>query len=273
MTDSTVETPLCECGCGEQVTPGLVFGKPRRYIRGHGPQAKAKASQPARNAIDAPPVSFGESPSLNDLKAAAADRPEDRAPGKVKGKRGKTRTTKDEPENIPPFRAGPIAAGMNKLYLRTGKLVRVMDHDIGTAIIGTTKKESDDDVTVGEAWEELAKTNPRIRAFLLKMIAGGAYTQLIMAHAPIFLAIIMKDGIKKHIPFMRLIEAVLVDRDEATGDEQPTDIAAMLGGLSPQDAQQMAAMAQGMMAQMGFSMDGRNTQATPRTPEVGDEAA
>jgi len=274
MTETPVEqaTQPCECGCGQNVTPGLVFGKPRRYIRGHGPQAKGKQA-PSGGTKPEPPASFGTSPSLDELKASKDDREEDRAPGKVKrGKRGKE--PRQAPE-VPPFRAGPIAAGMNKLYLRAGKLVRVMDPDIGTAIIETTRKETDDDVTVGEAWEELAKTNPRIRAFLLKLISGGAYGQLLMAHLPIVLAILMKDAIRKRLPFQRIMDAMLVDRDEATGEEAPSDIAAMMGNLSPADVQQMMGMAQAMMG--GINLDGmtsRNgTQRAPAPAETDGEAA
>lgn len=244
------ELPLCECGCGGQVTGGLVFGRPRRYIRGHGPQAKTgtKPHQPA------PPV--GTTPSLDELKASAGDKAkaeDDRAPGKgTKAKRTRGRRPKDEGQ-VPPFRAGPIATGMNKMYARAGKIVKVMDPAIGEAILSTTRKEAEDDVTVGEAWEELAKTNPRIRAALLKMIQGGAWGQLIMAHAPIFLAVIMKDGIRKHIPFMKLIEAILSEDD--TGE--PSSVSVMMGGLTPEDAAQAMEFAQGLMSQMGFGMMAR----------------
>lgn len=253
--DVETDLPLCACGCGEPVTAGLVFGKPRKYIRGHGPQAKM-GTKPHVSAL--PP---GQSPSLDDLKANAGDKATaegDRAPGKP-GKGGKRARRPKTEASVPPFRAGPIATGMNKLYARTGKIVKVMDPVIGEAIISTTRKESDDDVTVGEAWEELAKTNPRIRAFLLKMIQGGAWGQLIMAHAPIFLAVIMKDGIRKHIPFMKLIEAVLSD-DETTGEQSP--VSAAMGGMTPADMEQAMNFAQGMMAQMGFGL-GQRGAAVP----------
>ncbi len=257
--------PFCEDGCGERVTPGLVFGKPRRYIRGHGPQAKgqkATASKPTA-------LPSGTSPSLDDLKANAGDKakPEDdRAPGKTKG-RGRGRTKPRPKADVPPFRAGPIAAGMNKLYARTGKIVQVLDPDIGGAIIAVTRKESDDDVTVGEAWEELAKTNPRIRAFLLQMIQGGAWGQLIMAHAPILLAVIMKDGIRKHIPFMKLIEAMLSD-DDATGETSP--ISTAMGGMTEADVQRAMGFAQGLMEQMGMGMAFRTVPSGQRQTVPGD---
>jgi hypothetical protein len=137
---------------------------------------------------------------------------------------------------------------MNKLYAKAGKIIKVMDPEIGNAILSVTRKESDDDVTVGEAWEEIARTNPRIRMFLLKMIAGGAWTQLLMAHAPILLAVVMKDQVRKHIPFMRLVSALLEDDEDGT----PSDISEAFGGLTPDDAEQMANFAQTMATQMGM---------------------
>lgn len=197
------------------------------------------------------------SPSLEDLKAAKeqtgteqneAEQPAgDRAPAPPQGK-SKNRKLSDDgkpsPQVIPAFKEGVIAAGVNKLYRRTGKIVRVMDRDIGIAIIETTRKEDEEDVTVGEAWEELARVNPRIRRFLLKLIAGGAWGQVVAAHAPILMAIVMKDAIARHIPFMALIEAFLGEDEDG-----PSEVSEALGGLQPVDMVQMMQMAQQMMGQ------------------------
>lgn len=237
--------PFCEDGCGERVTPGLVFGKPRRYIRGHGPQAKGKtgsAKTPASPRTVPPSVD-----ELKETTAAAGD--EDKAPGTgtrpPKGSRARAKSGKREPVDAPPFRAGPIATGMNKLYARTGKILRVMDPDIGNAVLASTRKESEDDVTVGEAWEELAKVNPRIRVTLLKMIQGGAWGQLMMAHAPIILAILMKDAIRRRIPMFKLVSALFDGDDDGTsagGD--------FTGGMNQDDLNQAMAMASGLVEQM-----------------------
>jgi hypothetical protein len=220
---------------------------------------------PNRPKVDLP---HGKSPSLEDIKAAGApivEPDQDRAPGKAKRSWRAAGTVKEAPE-IPPFRAGPIAKGMNRLYARTAKIVKVMDPAIGAAILSTTRKDDDDDITVGEAWEELAKTNPRIRLFLLRLIAGGAWGQLLMVHAPIFMAILLKDGIRQHIPFMAMVEAMLSNEDDYEAQDQTLDVSAMLGGLRPEDAQQMAAMAQQMMANMAGNM----TSNLPRQPSQQD---
>lgn len=201
--------------------------------------------------------------SLDDLKAAGPIQRgrEDRAPS---GKGAPATTSagrEDEPSPLPPFRAGPIAKGMNKLYRRIGKIVKAMDRDIGIAIIEATKKEAEDDVTVGEAWEEIAKTNPRIRRVLLKMVEGGAWMQLFWAHAPIFLAILMKEQIAKHIPFAKIIAAVssLDDEDEETPEpSSPRGGGSLPFGLRQDDVNQMMTMFGPAIAQMGAN--------TPRAP-------
>lgn len=175
------------------------------------------------------------------------ERGKDREPGTgiVKGKARRVK----EPEDIPAFRAGPIAKGMNRLYLKTGKLVRGFDPEVGQAIIDSTKKESEDDVTVGEAWEELARVNPRIRKFLTKLITGGAWGQLFMAHAPILLAVVMKPAIISHIPFAKVIESMA----EAEDDTAPGE-GALPGGMTAADAGEAFAFAQAQAEKMGFSI-------------------
>ncbi len=140
--------------------------------------------------------------------------------------------------------------------------MRIWDAEIGTAIIETTRKETPDDVTVGEAWEELAKANPRIRVFLLRLISGGAYTQLIMAHMPILLALFMKDAIRDKLPFGKVMEAFIpedVSRETANGVGTPSSISDLLAGMTPEDMQMAAGFAQNLMRDVG---------GTGRAPEA-----
>jgi hypothetical protein len=207
-------------------------------------RAKKLPGRPGKPETQSTP---GESPSLESLRAEKVRRTEDRAPGKSpRTRRGRV---KAEPAVVP-YKAGVIAKGMNKLYAKLGRLVRAMDRDIGQAIIDSTRKESEDDVTVGEAWDELARTNPRIRRFLTKLITGGAWTQLLMAHMPIFLAIIMKDAIRKRIPLGNLVESVLSD----DGRGEPSEFSEAFGGMTPEDGQQMMNMALSQLSSMGIDM-------------------
>jgi hypothetical protein len=191
----------------------------------------------------APPSSGGRAaqPSLDDLKdRGPIDGASDRSPDAGKARR-KARAKAEDP--LPPFRAGPIATGMNKLYARVGRIVRVMDPAIGTAIISTTTKESEAEVTVGEAWEEVARTNPRIRRVLLKLIEGGAWAQLFMAHAPILIAVLMKPSVISKIPFTKFLLAY-VDEDDQAGD----GLGAAMADLTEDDVRQAADLAQGFLS-------------------------
>ena len=209
-------------------------------------RAKKTMGRPVKAAPDSLPP-MGESPDLEFHKAAKKNKDDDIAPGALPKKRSRA---KEKPEAaVVPYRAGVIAKGMNKMYAQAGKIIRAMDPDIGEAIISCTRKESEDDVTVGEAWDELARTNPRVRAFLMKLMTGNAWRQLFWAHLPILLAVVMKENIRKHLPFQKVVNSVL-EPDEETG--APSDISAMLGNLSPEDVEQMMPLVNSMMGQMGF---------------------
>lgn len=157
------------------------------------------------------------------------------------------RSTGDEPPNskakgkrrqaIPRWQKGVIANGMTKLYKRTGKIIKALDRDIGIAVI-----ENAEDC--GEAWDDLARTNPRVRALLMKLISGGAWGAVLMAHLPILLAIVMKDGIRKHIPFMKLLENVMSDDEDGQ-----SEVSKLLGGMSPEDMQQVMSLGMQLMGQ------------------------
>jgi hypothetical protein len=218
------------------------------------------------------------SPSLDKLKAAKAEKeaaaqaagepvepPEDRPPARTRRKhrsRGSDSPEKAEAE-VPQHRPGVITKGVNRLYRKAGKIVKAMDRDIGIAIIESTKNTDEEggDDSVGAAWEEVCRTNPRIRKFMLRLIAGGAWGQLLMAHAPILLAIIMKDSISKHIPFMKLLSALAEPDDDAPAEDKEN-------ALTKDDLQQMMATAQGLMATMGA-----NAAAGGRRGPVQPEAA
>ena len=198
-----------------------------------------------------------KSPSLEDLKerqgageTAAVPPPGDRAPAAAKGRKGRARQREARP--APPVpqslrMEGSIAKGINQLYRRAGKMIRVLDHDVGQAFVDCTRAEDPEDVTVGDAWEALCRANPRVRAFWVRMLAGGAMGQVVMAHMPILAAIIMKDAIRNRLPFWRLAEAFTDDSDgpgEAPADGTPFQ------GMNQQDMAEMVAFAQATAERM-----------------------
>src|ERR1035441_2739000 len=199
---------------------------------------------------------LGTSPPLEVLKAGKDTGPGaegDVAPGATKKA---PKTPKGDP--IPPYRAGVIAKGMTVLYQRAGKLIRAWDRDIGQTVIDCAED-------CGSAWDDLAKVNPRIRRALMKMIKGGAMGQILMAHAPIGMAIIMKDGIRERLPLMKLFNS-MAEPDAGTGPAEQAS--PMTAGLTQEDMAQAMALAQQQMAQMGFGPPAeRAGQAPPRAPE------
>ena len=214
----------------------------------------------------------GDAPSLMELQAAGSlpEAAEDVAPGaapKGKSKRAKASAP------LPPFRAGQIAKVVNRRYRQVGRIVRMFDQDIGTAIIATTRKqdpeddEEDDVLTAGEAWEQLAKHNPRVRAFLMKLVIGGTMSDLFNVHLPILLAIVMKDGIRERLPLAHLAEAFLTDDPDEPGDQDAGGMAGMFGGINPNDLGQMMAVAQQMMSQAAQNVP--RPANTPREPVNG----
>lgn len=232
-----------------------------------------------------PRAAAGAPPGLEELRASgpleSAGPPADRVPGSVRrGRRRRSlrdRIAAPPPEDLPPFRAGPIAKSLNRLYRRIGKILKQMDRDLGVAVIACTKKEDEDDITVGEAWEALAKNNPRIRAFLMSITTTGDWTALFMAHAPILGAVLMKEGIRKHLPLQGLIEAFLDhegEEDDAEEDQDedgapvPAGMPAAFAALTPQDMAMMQGMANKMMA--GFASKMPRGPANGRAPVVDD---
>jgi hypothetical protein len=194
-------------------------------------------------------VTAGENggPDTAEVPGPLPDRaPDERARAVRKGKGSAAR------EAAPPYKAGLITSGVNRLYRRAGKIARAMDSDIGTAILESAKNTAEagePDDSVGAAWDELCKTNPRIRKFVMKCIAGGAWGQLVMAHAPIAMAIVMKPAIFRLIPFSKLIASMAEpDEDTAPGE------GGLPGGMTADDAGQMADLAQAQMAKMGLNV-------------------
>lgn len=235
-------------GAATQATPEAPFGYTRDRETGEM-RPKKTAGRPK------------QPPSLDELRTSAAPQPgaapaagpaEDRPPsggGRKRGKKDALPSPAGE-EPIPQHRPGVITKGVNRMYRRAGKIVRAMDRDIGIAIIESTKNTADDgepDDSVGAAWDEMARTNPRIRRFLLKILAGGAWGQLFMAHLPILMAVIMKDGIRKHIPLMKFITAMTEKDGDDDGEEGQGGISGLLAGMEPGDMQQMMKMAQAFM--------------------------
>lgn len=257
---------------------------PYGYIIDETTKEKRPKKRPGRQPKrQAPPVEEPAEPERSETFPEVAPAPpvedqriplergEDRAPGRGRsGSRSRKKQAgtaalvraPEPPRETIPFRAGPIAKGMNKFYRRIGKIIRVANRPLGQAFIEITRKEDEDDVTVGEAWEELARVHPAIRRVLTKVVTGGAVGGLFIAHLPILVAVLMLEPIASRFPLGHVLLMLLeMDDDEeeedgegGEGGEFPTFPAGGLGGmlgLSPADLAQAMAFAQQMGDQIG----------------------
>jgi hypothetical protein len=199
-------------------------------------RARKAAARQAEAAAEAPAPE-----DLTPIDRTAPDREPGAQPRRRPGRRRGGARAAGEPkptEPVPPFRAGPIAKGMNRIYAKAGRLVKMANPMLGEALISMTRKESDDDETVGEAWEALAQVSPVWRARLLKLVTGGAAGRVLLAHAPILLALLMLEPVQKRMPFGRFVEVLF------GGDDEP---AATSAATAEPDLAQMMQMATEMM--------------------------
>jgi hypothetical protein len=184
-------------------------------------------------------------PGAEELAAREpVQREPDRKPERPEGRRPRPVVPDDDPKPLSKTEHSVIAAGVNKMYRRAGKAIRGLEggdeEGIGAAFIYVTKADPDvpedeRELTVGEAWANLAKVNPRIRRWLLKLVAGGDIADLVMAHAPIGIALVMKPWVQRFLPGEKMM-AVAASMAEPDEDEEG---GSALGGLLPEDLRQM----------------------------------
>lgn len=221
-------------------------------------------------------VPSGRTPPIEELQGlgSVSEGSEDVAPGTPPKRKGRRRAAMKAQAPLPPFRAGLIAKGVNKQYRRAGRIIRMWNYQIGSAVIAaaTVRPKDDDDqdeddLTVGEAWENLAKTNPRVRRWLLRLVSGGIMGDLFQAHLPILLAVLMAEGVQRRLPLAQLLAAFVddgQDQEHDGGQDVMGGMGAMMGGLGPDDMAQMMQMVQQTMN--GVAMNLGRDQGVPRVP-------
>jgi hypothetical protein len=195
-----------------------------------------------------------KSPSLDELKAAkaaqgaaaAAPPAPDRPPAAGKRKDAAAGDGKPPGDPVPQHRPGVITRGMNKRYRQLGKMLRPLDHDIGQALIEMARNDADppedgqepEDNSVGACWDDVARVNPRVRRFCLAVIQGGAYGALVIAHAPLGLAVALK-FVSANPGFVGKLIISLAEPDEDT----PAGEGGLPFGMTAEDMQEMLRMA------------------------------
>ena len=187
--------------------------------------------------------------------------PADRPPAALKGRRRRRLGQgAAEPKPAAPipqkYRAeGAIAKGVNQLYRKAGKLVRVMDPGIGQALIDITRAEDPEDVTVGDAWETLARSQPAGAGVLAADAGRGRVVGGVRGPCPGADGPADEGLIRKRIPFGGLVMAMADDGEDSPAPGEGT----VMDGLRPED---MAAMM--ATAQSARSGDDEENGAPPR---------
>lgn len=86
-----------------------------------------------------------------------------------------------------PYKAGAIAAGMEDIYGSGAMLWSMFDSTCGTALLQCAP-------SAAQAWEELAKNDPKIRAMLMRIFTGSSWGKVFQAHLPLLIAVFMHHG-------------------------------------------------------------------------------
>lgn len=95
----------------------------------------------------------------------------------------------------PPMPKGGIAQGIGNMYTGLGLGIGMVDPHCGMVIVENAE-------TCAEAWEELAKKNPKVRRALLMLLETSDVTKIVIAHAPIMMALATH-----HVPFVQTMVA------------------------------------------------------------------
>lgn len=118
------------------------------------------------------------------------------APRKPKWWESKKRkaTTESKPKKskpVPPAPRGGLRTPLEDMYTGLGMMLMPFDPHCGKIIIDAAPR-------CAETLDDLAKTNPAVRRILISLVTTSALGAVIMAHAPIIMAIAMH-----HVPALK----------------------------------------------------------------------
>lgn len=81
------------------------------------------------------------------------------------------------------YRPGMLVKPLTGFYETIGGLVILGDQMCGQAIIDSAEEAA-------KSLDELARTNPRVRRVLMRIIEGSAITKVVVAHLPILMVVL-----------------------------------------------------------------------------------
>lgn len=114
------------------------------------------------------------------------------------GKKTRTGKAKSAPGPAPAMPRGGLKGPLTNVYTGIGMSVMPFDPSCGRMIIENAEK-------CASALDELARTNPAVRRVLLSLVTTSAWGAVVMAHAPILMAIAMH-----HVPVLKERQEKLV---------------------------------------------------------------
>jgi hypothetical protein len=113
----------------------------------------------------------------------------EKAPKRNKG--GEKEPRKPRVRQQKPLPRGGLKGPLTQLYVGAGMSLMPFDPACGRVVIENAEK-------CAEALDELAKTNTAVRNFLISICTTSAWGAVLMAHAPIIMAVAMH-----HIPALK----------------------------------------------------------------------
>jgi hypothetical protein len=113
----------------------------------------------------------------------------------------------------PPMPRKGIAGALTNMYTGLGMTVAMVDKQCGMAIVQSA-------ADCAESWEDLARTNPKVRRALLMLLETSDITKIVIAHAPIMAAVAMHHMPLVHEQQLKVVEMFANQGvDEADGEE------------------------------------------------------
>lgn len=99
--------------------------------------------------------------------------------------------TKKEKKPLPARRKGSLTKRLEEFYASFGMMIMPFDQTCGTAVVNSAER-------CAEALDNLAYENDAVRRVVLTMLETNAWGQVIMAHAPILMMVMVH-----HVPGFR----------------------------------------------------------------------
>lgn len=97
-----------------------------------------------------------------------------------------------------PYRAGKYKEPISQLYAVAGLMLSPIAPKTGMAFVENSDK-------VAEEWDKLSRTNPKVKKVLDKLVTGGGWGGLLLAHSAIGMVAVQESGLLSKVPFLKTL--------------------------------------------------------------------